>query len=373
MDERLLRPQFAKLPDAEKQIIMQQLAEKYEMEFKQLAVFNRWGQTNTTGIFSKNGAEFVFVPGDTVTLGWEKFVEGLNKESAEDLQADMEEFGQEDAEAFLRSFMTPVRQAQIVPMLVERQLNEIGWEPVGFDDPRLLAHPEWLKDFQDFLTKTNVQAVRPTSSVIMEMMKGKSLEEVIAEINCTPAEPPKVACEQPVMDSTLTIVGQVRFELRNGQHFVYLYHDTDYSKLKEDLQKQGFALPNADEWAYLCGGGCRTLYPWGDSFDYNMKLYHFASEKRIRNKKPYDMEKPNFFGLSIAYDPYKNEVVEAAKASFRGGDGGGFICGGAGLMLGFLGCSPHFNTDCLYEDDDINDGETLNGDYDFYRRIIRLS
>ena len=30
MDERLLRPQFAKLPDAEKQIIMQQLAEKYE-------------------------------------------------------------------------------------------------------------------------------------------------------------------------------------------------------------------------------------------------------------------------------------------------------------------------------------------------------
>ena len=320
MDERLLRPQFAKLPDAEKQIIMQQLAEKYEMEFKQLAVFDRWGQTNTTGIFSKNGAAFVFVPGDTVTLGWEHFVEGLNEESAEDLQADMEEFGQEDAEAFLRSFMMPVRQAQIVPMLVERQLNEIGWEPVGFDDPRLLAHPEWLKDFQDFLTKPNVQAVRPTSSVIMEMMKGKSLEEVIAEINCTPAEPPKVACEQPVMDSTLTIVGQVRFELRNGQHFVYLYHDTDYSKLKEDLQKQGFALPTADEWAYLCGGGCRTLYPWGDSFDYNMKLYHFASEKRIRNKKPYDMEKPNFFGLSIAYDPYKNEVMEAAKVSFRGGD-----------------------------------------------------
>ena len=29
--------------------------------------------------------------------------------------------------------------------------------------------------------------------------------------------------------------------------------------------------------------------------------------------------------------------------------------------------------DVLYEDDDINDGETLNGDYDFYRRIIRLS
>ncbi len=117
MDERLLRPQFAKLPDAEKQIIMQQLAEKYEMEFKQLAVFDRWGQTNTTGIFSKNEAEFVFVPGDTVTLGWEKFVEGLNEESAEDLQADMEEFGQEDVENFLRSFMTPVSASRMAERL----------------------------------------------------------------------------------------------------------------------------------------------------------------------------------------------------------------------------------------------------------------
>ena len=36
MDERLLRPQFAKLPDAEKQIIMQQLAEKYEMGEEEL-------------------------------------------------------------------------------------------------------------------------------------------------------------------------------------------------------------------------------------------------------------------------------------------------------------------------------------------------
>lgn len=325
MDERLLRPQFAKLSEAEKQVIMQQLAAQYEMEFKQLITFSRWGQANTTGLFSKGGSEFVFVPGDTVTLGWEHFVDGLNEESAEDLQSDLEEFGQDNVEDFLRSLMTPVHQAQIAPMLVERQLNEIGWEPISFDDPRLLAHPEWLEEFQ----------------------KNRSV--------------------------SLNIVGNVRFDLKNGQHFAYLYHDTDYTQFKEDLHKQGFALPTADEWAYLCGGGCRTLFPWGDSFDYDMKLYHFTSFEEENDSRPYDMELPNFFGLSIAYDPYKNEVVEAAKASFRGGDGGCFICGGAGLMLGFLGCSPHFNTDSLYEDDDINDGETLNGDYDFYRRIIRLS
>ena len=38
-----------------------------------------------TGIFEKDGREFVLVPGDTVTLGWEQFAEGLNQESREEL------------------------------------------------------------------------------------------------------------------------------------------------------------------------------------------------------------------------------------------------------------------------------------------------
>ena len=42
----------------------------------------------------------------------------------------------------------------------------------------------------------------------------------------------------------------------------------DYLDFQKWLQKQGFSLPTADEWAYLCGGGCRTLFPWGDGLDY---------------------------------------------------------------------------------------------------------
>ena len=38
----------------------------------------KMGQSCTTGIFKKDGREFVFVPGDTVTLGWEQFAVGLN-------------------------------------------------------------------------------------------------------------------------------------------------------------------------------------------------------------------------------------------------------------------------------------------------------
>ena len=37
--------------------------------------------------------------------------------------------------------------------------------------------------------------------------------------------------------------------------------------------------------------------------------------------RPYDMEEPNFFGLSIAYDPYMREVVQADRLTTCGGDG----------------------------------------------------
>ena len=44
--------------------------------------------------------------------------------------------------------MAPVRQAAIDPMLVGRELEEINWEPVKMDDPRLMAPTpgHWLKD-----------------------------------------------------------------------------------------------------------------------------------------------------------------------------------------------------------------------------------
>ena len=88
------------------------------------------------------------------------------------------------------------------------------------------------------------------------------------------------------------------------------------------------SLPTPDEWAYLCGGGCRTLFPWGDGLDHKMKLHHF--ENGEDQGKPYDMEQPNFFGLSIAYDPYKRELVDGKTLTTCGGDGGCNVCGGMG-------------------------------------------
>ena len=314
----LLRPQFDRLSPEEKRPIMERLAAQYRLDFVRMEHFGRWGQHCTTGIFKKDGREFVFVPGDTVILGWEQFAAGLNQESREELEYLFREWEMErDPTELIGESMAPVRRAAIGPMLVGREPEEINWEPVKLDDPRL--RPEWLEDFRQFaLTDRN----------------------------------------------SLTLVGRARFERDGDSWQASLYHEVDYPDFQNRLQKQGFSLPTADEWAYLCGGGCRTLFPWGDGLDYSMRLHWFEDMDEDENR-PYDMEEPNFFGLSIAYDPYMREVVQADRLTTCGGDGGCNICGGLGPFLGFLPCSPH----CKPE---VQEDNALNGNYDFYRPIVRI-
>ena len=320
MNEKLFRPQFDRLKLSEKFWLMQTLAARYHLTFKDLYAFSRWGQSCTTGVFERAGREFVFVPGDTVILGWEGFVQGMdrtNQKELADLFAEIEYDG--SAEKFLQQSMAPVHQATIGPMLVGRKLEEIGWESVPMNDPRITTHPDWLDALQKLAGRD-----------------GQSLE----------------------------IHETVRFE-RNGDGWqAWLCHPVTYPKFLLSLVwEQAATLPTPDEWAYLAGGGCRTLFPWGDGMDYSMHLHHFEREED--QGKPYDMEQPNFFGVSIAYDPYKRELVDGKTLTTCGGDGGCNICGGMGPLLGYLPCSPH----CRPE---VRENNEIHNNYDFFRPVIRV-
>ena len=134
MNERLFRPKFNQMEPAEKQALMERLAARYTMAFLGLHTFDRWGQSCTTGVFEKDGREFVFVPGDTVTLGWDHFAVGFNPDSRWELDYLFQEWEMEcDSEEMIRESMAPVRQAAIGPMLVGRELEELCWESVKMD------------------------------------------------------------------------------------------------------------------------------------------------------------------------------------------------------------------------------------------------
>ena len=55
MNSKLFRPQFNEMEPAGKQALMERLAARYDMAFRGLHTFDRWGQSCTTGIFEKDG------------------------------------------------------------------------------------------------------------------------------------------------------------------------------------------------------------------------------------------------------------------------------------------------------------------------------
>ena len=311
--ENLYNEAYSLLPMEEKKEILENLAKKYNIELLRFETFSKYSKSTFTAIFKYKESEFVFVPGDTVTLGYEGLPKNLSDESLDQLKY-FSKNPNEFLEEYIRDNFSKVRKATIKPMLVERDLQTVAWRKSNLEE---------LKDFD--------------SDLLKDYNEFKSSNY-----------------------NRLTLDETARFTKVGNDIEIELYDDISYEELCENLKDEGFSLANLDEWEYLCGGGCRTLFPWGDDIDYNMNLFYYTKKG---NK--YDLEEPNFFGLSIAYDPYKMEIIDN-KSFSKGGDGGCNVCGGFGEFLGYLSCSPYFNQVIDYEE------EYLNGDFNFYRRIIRI-
>ena len=311
--ENLYNEAYSLLPMEEKKEILENLAKKYNMELLRFETFSKYSKSTFTAIFKYKESEFVFVPGDTVTLGYEGLPKNLSDESLDQLKY-FSKNPNEFLEEYIRDNFSKVRKATIKPILVERDLQILAWRKSNLEE---------LKDFD--------------SNLLKDYNEFKSSNY-----------------------NRLTLDETARFTKVGNDIEIELYDDISYDELYENLKDEGFSLANLDEWEYLCGGGCRTLFPWGDDIDYNMNLFYYTKKG---NK--YDLEEPNFFGLSIAYDPYKMEIIDN-KSFSKGGDGGCNVCGGFGEFLGYLSCSPYFNQVIDYEE------EYLNGDFNFYRRIIRI-
>lgn len=318
MDERLMMPQYTRLTTEERKQLLEKIGRRYQLTLREMAVFSRWGRTLETAVYAWGDSTFVFVPGAVVTLGWNG--KSLAPEAREEWADALAEFELEiSVEQFLDELTTPLRQAVIGPMLVEQHQQEIGWEQVSLTDERLADNPEY-------------------QAILAKLGKKQSIE----------------------------YVREIRFERQDAGFSTAIYHEVTYDALLAQLAETGFALPAANEWEYLCGGGCRTLFPWGDDLPEALHLRYFEYEEH--QGEPYTLEQPNFFGLVIGFDPYRREILAGDRPRFKGGDGGVNVCGGLGPLLGYLSCSPYFTAWDMEEGAD----EELNGNYDFFRRIIRV-
>ncbi|QUL57675.1 hypothetical protein KDC22_15045 [Paenibacillus tritici] len=294
------RAAWGQLTVEEKRHAMQEVLNQLPacFEWLRLEKFERYGQSLETGVFLYKGSEYVFVPGDSVTLG--------------------------RAEAHPHAPMSPLREAVIPPMLVQRHPIPAGWYEYAVEG----LDPEEDGD----------------------------ILEAIEEFRQAP-------------HTSYEYSQYFRLERDGGQIILYLFDDSEtFEEWVESELPEEFSLPSEDEWEYLYSTGARTLFPWGEEIDESMRLRHVCGSGEANAEDPYSLELPNALGLCFPGDPYKKELVLTPDGiTGKGGDGGCNLHGGLGVAAGYLPTATAFRDP--YESE-LDWPELM--DCLVYRRVIRL-
>lgn len=291
--------------------------------------------------FAQGAHRFALVPGGEHVVGWEPDRWVPTQPERDSYDESAREYGVRDGLVEHVTRVTRRRRAvTLAPMLIEITASELGWEPAPAD----------LADVRDLIAQ-----LPPSGPYTMTMVTGDQTVRVRR------AESGLITAERSAEDAT-------------------------HAELVARLASEGFRLPTSDEWEVACGGGATTLFRWGDHAPcdrYPTDLSPAEAEWRRQwvlsagtlARPPegfvsdFDAHRqPNGFGLRIASDPYKNEVVAEAEFT-RGGDGGSTICGGVGFFLGWLTlATAYFDEGVCRRDPE----EPFDPDYTICRRVLTL-
>jgi hypothetical protein len=261
-------------------------------------------------------ANFVLVPSTTATIGFDTEREWIptpeEEESWDDTGA---EYGFDSTiKEHIEQVTLRPRTVVTKPLLVETKAHEVGWERIGFNDP------EVQEIIREYGNNRNVEFCRgDVSTRVRTTDDGPSVAERALQMN---------------------------------------YHD-----VSRQFHDTGFRLPTSDEWEFLCGCGSPTLFRWGDHAPCDRYPIDVSRDDWDLHRRP------NPFGLLIAFNPYKCELV-AEPGLTRGGDGGGTICGGAGFFVGWLTlATSYFEEEILQHDPN----ESIGHGYSVGRRVLELN
>ena len=210
-----------------------------------------------------------------------------------------------------------------------------------------------------------------------------SIRKYIAKVT---RRPKRVSLKPFLIEIAAREIGDEAF-LPVDENSVEGLEEFTHVKLAKLLAKTGFRFPTSDEWEYACSGGATTLFRWGDHVPcdrYPIDIspaeeeWHrqwFLSGGKLKYPpegfaSAWDLHRrPNAFGIFIASDPYKNELV-AELGTTRGGDGGSMICGGAGFFAGWMTlATAYFQKEACKHDPQ----EPIESDFTIGRRVLPLT
>lgn len=285
------------------------------------------GVEQETWLLEYEDSQFIFVPGQKgVTLGWDTaqcplgdgVIEGLKKEFASG-----SEYYREQLEELEGEYQDRIGEAEAAgdaagaETLRSRLAEELAGQREGMEEKGYVSWEGFLEKWNDKLSRC------------LSPLRTADIGDMLAEVDSWYLEEDAPNLEQAV----------------------------------RSLKRGPFTLATEDEWEYLCNGGARTLFRWGDTLQGVLsEIYRVGavgSEEKNRI-----LEQPNALGIFIAYDSYKNEIIDDLSCT-KGGDGGCSLCGGDGAIE-VLPCYTAFYR---YP---VAPGRSLSKGYYCCRRIVRL-
>lgn len=302
--KNLYKINYDKLDIQEKQNILNEIAEYYGFTIKKYAEFEKNGISLYTAIYDDNGTEFVFIPGaKNISLGWkasisskkeepqlieqvkdifldyflmpEANIDIINTSNTAQLQKliDKEDYKQADVllskmvYEFIDEHTSFLRKIDVEPMLMERKSTSINWVFVKEISSKAVADSQtYLKIYQEI--------IKQNKPFIIKQHKSKTGSSKIQ-----------------------------KFEITENGLNVYKYVDVPYEEIIFNYISKGYAVPNRNQWEYAASA-------------YNTAFLQNTDE--LLNSMP------NAFGLYIADNIYKPEIISDDKYIYKAGDNGYF-------------------------------------------------
>ncbi|XVU21002.1 SUMF1/EgtB/PvdO family nonheme iron enzyme [Actinoplanes sp. CA-054009] len=249
-----------------------------------------WIAASAGAVFDVDGQHFAYVPGGTVTVGYDANRFSPTPEQAEDYAASAAEWGlTEDIRAFVDQMTSPPRTVTLAPMLVAVEARDAGQYAVAPGHPVIAG-----------LVEEDERRRRRTG--------------------------------QPT-PGTLTVHGKAKIEFNpdGTVRRAWLKDKPSYDVEVARLAEAGQRLPTPEEWEHACGAGASTLWRWGDTCPLDDDPYAVRTVQY----------EPHPFGLRIGQDPYRDERT-ADPGVVCGGDGGSMVCGGAGAFVSWLALATSY-------------------------------